>query len=113
MSNNLLSNNWLVINILFNSFLRYIFDFGLISILWDIFSNVFHLLVISVSLLNGLVGHLIYGLIFSYGFCDWNHLSYGLRDIFSILSLVRNLLLNSHWFVIGIGLLNWNIFNIG
>ena len=112
VSNDLRSLNWLIIDVLFNSLLWDIFNFSLVSVLWNVFCDMFNLLIISVSLLDGLIGNLVYSLIFSHGFNNWNIFSSLLRNIFSILSFVRNLLLDGNWFIISVSFLDWDIFDV-
>ena len=112
VSNDLRSLNWLIINVLFNSLLWDIFNFSLISVLWNVFCDMFNLLIISVSLLYGLIGNLVNSLIFSHGFNNWNIFSSLLRNIFSVLSLIRNLLLDGNWFIISVSFLDWDIFDV-
>lgn len=112
VSDDLLSLNGLIINILFNSLLWNIFDFGFISVLRNVFSNMLNLLIIGILSLNGLIWNLVNGLILSHSLDYWYVLGFLLGYVFSVLSFIWNLLLNGHWLVISVGLLNWNIFNI-
>ena len=113
ISNNLRSLDGLIVNVGFNSVLRNIFDLSLVSVLGNIFGNVFHLLVISVTFLNGLIIGLVYGLIFGNSFGNGDIFSDCLSNVFSYLTFIRNLMLGDHWFIVSVGLLNWNILNMG
>jgi hypothetical protein len=112
MGNYLLSLNWLILNMLFNSFLCNIFNFWYIDILRNIFSNMFNLLIISVNFLNGLIMSLVYSLVFSNSSSDWYILYYLLWVMFNILSFVRNLMLSHNWFIVSVCFLDWNVLNV-
>ena len=112
VSNNLGSLDGLIVNVSFNSFLRNIFDFGFISILGNIFSDMLDLLIVGIGLLDGLISGLFNSLVFSHGLGNGDVFSSLLGDIFGILSFIRNLVLGDNWFIINILFLDGDIFNI-
>ena len=104
--------NWLIVNILFNSLLWDIINFSFLSDVWNIFGNVFNLLIVSVSFLDWNITGISNGLIFSYSSSNRDIFNSLLSNLFCILSFIRNLDVVNSWFIVGIGLLNWNVFNI-
>ena len=112
VSNNLCSLNWLVLNMLFNMLLRNIFYFWYINVLRNIFSNMFNLLIISVDFLNRLVMSLVHSLIFCNWSCYRNIFNSCLRNMFYILSFIRDLMLGDNWFIVSVCFLDWNVLNV-
>lgn len=102
MGNHLLSLDGLIIHISFNSVLGNVLNFGFISVLGHIFGNMFDLLIVRVYSLDGLVMSLIHSLIFDDWLGDGDILGVSLRDILSVLSLIRDLLLGDYRLVVSV-----------
>ena len=96
----------------FHTFLGHILDFGLIAVLWDILSHMFHLLVVDVGLLHRTVLSLHDSLVLCDGLSDGDILNHLLRNIFHHLTLIRNLLLDGHRLIVDIRSLNWDLFYV-
>ena len=111
MGDNLRSLDGMILNMLFNSLLGNVFNFGLISVYWVMFSDMFDLLVVSVRFLDGLIMNLADSLVFSHGLGDGNVFSFLLWNVLGVLSFIGNLMLSGDWLVISVGLLNWDVFN--
>lgn len=112
VGNNLGSLDGLIVNKGFNSVLRDIFNLGFISILGNIFGDMFDLLIVGIGLLNGLIDSLVHGLVFGDSSGDWHVFSSGLGNVFSVLSFIWNLLLNNLSFIVNISFLDRNILNV-
>lgn len=96
----------LIKKVLFNSFGRNILNSSFVSVLRNIFCNMFNLLIISIELFDGLILNRVYGFILNHSFGYGHIFCSGLRNIFDILSFVRYLLLNSNRFIVNVSLFN-------
>ena len=110
--NNLWSLDWLIINKLFNSLLRNIIDFNFLSHVWNVFCDMFNLLIISVLFLNWNIVCFSNSLIFSYLSSDRYIFSSLLWNLFYVLSFIRDLDIIDLLFVISIGFLDGDVFNV-
>ena len=96
----------LIKKVLFNSFGRNILNSSFVSVLRNIFCNMFNLLIISIELFDGLILNRVYGFILNHSFGYGHIFCSGLSNIFDILSFVRYLLLNSNRFIVNVSLFN-------
>lgn len=110
---------WLIINIselnyilLFNSLLRNIINFNFISNIWNIFSYMLNLLIISVWFRNWNIICLCHCLVLSNCSSYWYIFNSLLWNLFNILSFIWNLNIWNLRFIVNICLLNGNILNI-
>jgi hypothetical protein len=112
VGDNLGSLNRLILHMLFNSFLRNIFNFRYVNVLRNILSYVFDLLIVGIGSLNRLVVSLLNGLILGHSSGDWDVFDSLLRDMFHILSFVGHLVLCDYWFVVGVCFLDRDVLNV-
>jgi hypothetical protein len=88
-------------------------DLMFVPNVWDIICPVFHLFIISVRDLDGIIIGMLDGLVISESLLDWDLISNCSLMIISVGPVVGDLFVGDLWLVVGVVLLDRDVLDVG